>query len=200
MKSSQNLIKIFPVPGCAANYFELLCFLPGTEYDDSEDYPLFVEVVEKLVRIVEKADFSELNVPTIVPNTNTVELWSSKMIYIDPARLAELQSLKTTEFDLTKLVRLCEEINICFSNKCYLATAMLTRAVLDHVSPIFGYENFIEVANNYSGAGRSFKDAMLHLANSSKKIADSYLHLQVRQKESLPNKTQVDFRSDLDVF
>jgi len=174
--------------------------LPGTEYDDSDDYPLFVDVVEKLVEISEKVNYSELDVPIISSDITTVEFGANKMTYIDSSRLAELQALETTEYDLTKLIRLCEEINICYSNKCYLATAMLTRAILDHVPPIFECGKFLEVANNYSGAGRSFKETMLHMVNSSKKIADSYLHLQIRNKESLPNKTQVDFRSDLDVL
>ena len=34
----------------------------------------------------------------------------------------------------------------------------------------------------------------------SRFLADSYLHLRVRARESLPNSTQVDFRSELDVL
>ena len=34
----------------------------------------------------------------------------------------------------------------------------------------------------------------------SRFLADSYLHQQVRANESLPNETQVDFRSGLDVL
>lgn len=41
---------------------------------------------------------------------------------------------------------------------------------------------------------------MQHLDKSLKNIADGYLHLKIRQKEVLPNETQVDFRQDLDLL
>ena len=64
---------------------------------------------------------------------------------------------------------------------------------------LFGKQNFTEVANNYSG-GKSFRESMQHLNNSSRKIADSFLHSHIRQKEVLPNKTQVNFKNDMDVL
>jgi hypothetical protein len=124
----------------------------------------------------------------------------SEIMYVDLNRIDELREIATTQFDLSKLVRLCEELNECYASECYLAVAMLTRAILDHIPPIFRYKKFAEVANNYGGAGRSFRDCMHHLENSSRKIADSYLHLQIRSKEVLPNKTQVNFSSDLDLL
>lgn len=39
---------------------------------------------------------------------------------------------------------------------------------------------------------------MDHLQKSSRKIADSHLHIMIRKKEVLPNATQVDFKNDLD--
>jgi hypothetical protein len=118
---------------------------------------------------------------------------------VDLDRLEELQAVSHSPFDLTKLIKLCEELNTCFAEECFLSVAMLTRAILDHVPPIFGAQNYSQVANNYKGS-RSFKESMLHLNNSSRKIADSYLHVQVRDKETLPNRTQVDFSNDLDVL
>jgi hypothetical protein len=47
---------------------------------------------------------------------------------------------------------------------------MLTRAILDHVPPVFGVNTFAEVAINHGG--RSLKEAMSHLENGSRKIAD----------------------------
>ncbi len=120
--------------------------------------------------------------------------------YVDLGRINELRLITSNQFDLSKLVRLCEELNKCYENGCFLAVAMLTRAILDHVPPILGYEKFGEVANNYSGGGKSFKQSMEHLENSSRKIADAHLHGQIRNKESLPNETQVNFSNDLDVL
>jgi len=119
--------------------------------------------------------------------------------YVDLSRIDELRQLNSSKFDLTKLIRLCEELNKCDANQCYLATAMLTRAILDHIPPLFQCDRFSQVANNYKGS-KSFKESMRHLANSSRKIADAHLHIQIRNKETLPNKTQVDFSNDLDVL
>ena len=117
--------------------------------------------------------------------------------FIDPERLSQLKSIKHTHYDLSKLLRLCEELDIAYAQECYHAVAMLTRSILDHIPPIFSAKTFAEVANNYSG-GRSFKEIAQHLENSSRKVADAHLHAQIRQRESLPTRTQVDVRQQMD--
>ncbi len=69
--------------------------------------------------------------------------------YVDPKRIAELKAIASTHFDLTRLIEYCDELNKCYADECYLAVAMLTRAILDHVPPIFQFNSFTEVANNY---------------------------------------------------
>lgn len=124
----------------------------------------------------------------------------ANVLFVDPSRLAELRIIKSTQYDLSKLVRYCEELNYSFENECFLAVPMLGRAILDHVPPIFGCKTFSEVANNYSAGTKSFKQSIEHLENSLRKIADAHLHVQIRKSEVLPNKTQVNFSSDLDVL
>jgi hypothetical protein len=119
--------------------------------------------------------------------------------YVDATRLHELQSLGLGQYDLSRLIELCNELNVCYSSACYVATAMLVRALLDHVPPIFGLKTFAEVSNNYGGS-RSFRESMEHLQNSCRIIADRHLHVQIRGKEALPTRTQVDFRADVDVL
>jgi hypothetical protein len=119
--------------------------------------------------------------------------------FVDKARLQELQHLHSDQHDLTKLIGLCEELNRCVETECVFAIAMLTRAILDHVPPIFGAARFSEVANNAEGA-KSFKESMQHLSNSARKIADAHLHVQIRRREVLPTMVQVDFSRDLDVL
>ncbi len=119
--------------------------------------------------------------------------------YVNSSRLDEIKALNCKNFDLSRLIKLCDELNMSFENKCYFSVAILVRSLLDHVPPIFGVGSFTELANNYQGT-RSFKAQMQHLELSSRKIADSYLHTQIRNKESLPNSTQVDFSNDLDVL
>jgi hypothetical protein len=118
--------------------------------------------------------------------------------FIDLQRLEELREISSTEFDLVKLIRICEELNNCWSEECIFAVAILTRAILDHIPLIFGYKNFTQVANNHGG--KSFKKSMQHLENSLRNIADAHLHSQIRSKETLPTKTQVNFSNDLDVL
>jgi len=118
--------------------------------------------------------------------------------YVHESRIVELKSVKTNFYDLSRLIKYCEELNFAFSHECYLASAMIVRATIDHIPPIFSKTSFAEVANNYGN--RSFKALMKNLDNSLRKISDSYLHTQIRRKEVLPNSNQVDFSNDLDVL
>jgi hypothetical protein len=122
------------------------------------------------------------------------------MPVIADSRLAELRALNPAQFDFKKLVRLCEEINTAYGQKCYFATAMLTRGLLDHVPPAFGFKTFSEVANNYAGGGKSFKETMQHLANASRKVADAHLHMPIRRSETLPTAQQVNCGQQLDML
>ena len=117
---------------------------------------------------------------------------------IAESRLAELRKLVSADFDFKKLIRLCEELNTNYTEKCYLATAMLTRGLLDHVPPLFGKTTFSEVANNYGG--KSFKDTMQHLDGASRKVADSHLHMPIRKNETLPTAQQINCAQQLDVL
>jgi hypothetical protein len=119
--------------------------------------------------------------------------------FVDPDRLAQLRGIVSSRFDLSRLIKICEELDLCFQNECYLAVGMLTRSLLDHVPPIFGQSDFQQVANNYGGS-KSFKDIARGLETMSRKIADSLLHTQVRRREALPTRTQVDVRPGLDVI
>lgn len=119
--------------------------------------------------------------------------------YINQNRLSEIRAIESDKFDLTKLVKLCEELNECYNSEHYLATSMLVRAITDHIPPIFDCKDFSEVANNYAGS-KSFKKSMQNLEKSLRNIADGHLHNRIRSKEVLPNKTQINFTNDLDVL
>lgn len=123
----------------------------------------------------------------------------SKAAYVDPTRILQLRGTKSDQWDLKRLVRLLEELNSAHEHELHMATAMLVRAVVDHVPPIFNAKNFSEVANNYP-APRSFSDQMRQLDTSLRKIADMHLHQPVRKAEALPLAPQVDFRGALDVL
>jgi hypothetical protein len=105
--------------------------------------------------------------------------------------IQELRKLSSPDFDFQKLIRLCEELNSAYDNRNYYATAMLTRGVLDHVPPLFGATTFTQVAHNYAGGSRSFKETMLHLQNAFRKVSDDHLHGPIRKSETLLSAQQV---------
>jgi hypothetical protein len=120
--------------------------------------------------------------------------------FVHGSRIAALrEKVSSSKYDLQRLIRLCEELNICYEHECFLAVAALTRALIDHVPPLLGAQTFAEVANNYAG-GKSFKESMAHLDSSARKISDSHMHQRIRERESLPTQTQIDFSRDLDVL
>ena len=120
--------------------------------------------------------------------------------FLDPSRLEELAALRRNEYDTARLAQMLTELDRAYGGHSYLSCILLIRAILDHVPPLFGLSSFIEIANNYAGGGKSFRESMQHLQNSSRKIADSHLHLKIRAKESVPTKIQVEFRADMDVL
>ncbi len=118
--------------------------------------------------------------------------------FVHPYRIAELGKIENDDFDFTRLMQLCQEINDNYTRENFLSVAMIGRSIINHVPPLFGFDTFNQVANNYGT--RSFKVVMNHLNNTMRSIADSYLHDTIRKKENVPNLNQVNFSQDLDVL
>lgn len=159
----------------------------------------FLQTVEYFLETTSEIHQFILEIDNLQPDENIRAIINSNKSYVDEKRIKELRAIKSRDFDLTKLLQICDEINRNFSDENYLSVAMLTRAMLDHIPPIMQCKNFSEVVNNYAGT-KSFRESMQHLDKSSRKIADAYLHSHVRAKEVLPNKTQVDFSNEIDVL
>jgi hypothetical protein len=100
-------------------------------------------------------------------------------------------------YDLRKLIGLCEELNVAHSKGCWFSVAFLTRSLLDHVPPAFGYLSFAEVAGQYPG--KSFKAAAVPLETFARKVADKHMHEPLSEHLALPNGTQVYAAPALDV-
>jgi hypothetical protein len=157
----------------------------------------WAKVKERIVEILQICR-RELEIMSAQFSQSPMASLTKSFGYVSATRIQELKSIKSKRVDLTKLIRLCEELNTAYANELNLATAMLLRAILDHVPPIFSKASFKEVASGYGG--KSFKDTMQHLENGARKIADSHLHVQVRKKEVLPTSLQVNFSQYLDVL
>jgi hypothetical protein len=147
----------------------------------------------------------ELNFYKILQNNgNTLKKESNKKRdeYVDMARIKELQDISNPKFDLSRLIKLCQELNIAHENECSLSISMILRTILNHVPPIFNCKNFDEVANNYSGSKKksAFKKLMKNLNITLKNIADIHLHQQIQRKEALPSFNQINFIQTIDIL
>lgn len=158
--------------------------------------PPTLEQLHEAIGLVE-GGLNQLRRKNSIPRTPNGAI--QKPAYVDLQRILQLRSIESTQWDTKRLVRLLQELNIAHANEAHMATAMLVRAIMDHVSPIFNVKNFSEVANNYP-APRSFSEQMKQLDTSLRKIADTHLHQPVRKAEVLPLAPQVDFRGALDVL
>ena len=116
--------------------------------------------------------------------------------YIDLQRIESLRKIVSKQWDFRRLVRLCEEVNASFSAGNLLATAMLIRAITDHVPPLFAANSFPAYVSSISG--KSHRSSMDRLRGCLRDIADGMLHQGIRSRESLPTPTQVDFRQEVD--
>jgi hypothetical protein len=144
------------------------------------------ELIDGFINTLKIED--EIDIPNTSENGN----------YVSQQRIKELSSIKSDKFDFSKLIELCNEINVNHKNRNFYSIAILVRAIMDHVPPIFEKRTFNEVANNLSV--KSMKKNFLHLQSSMRNIADGFLHQGIRNKEVLPSETQVDFKADLDTL
>jgi hypothetical protein len=116
--------------------------------------------------------------------------------YVDTARIQELSRITSDQYDLSKLLRLCNELSAAHEHGLNYSVIMLLRSILDHVPPIFGCSTFAQVASQIGGS--SDKALLSRLEETSRKLADIHLHRQARKKEPALNPTQVNFKSELD--
>lgn len=118
--------------------------------------------------------------------------------YLDKYTLLRLTKIENKDFDLSRLISLCNELDDNYSLENYHSCVMLLRAILDHVPPVFGKTCFSDVVNQYGG--KSFKDIIKPLNETARKIGDNYLHTQIDKKVLLVTKTQVNFQANLDML
>lgn len=151
-----------------------------------------------LVEVEEAAEYIEAGIRELKRKaTKPSPLPAGRKPYVAPSRIAAIKEARG-KYDLRRLAELCRELNVATAGDCHMATAMLVRAILDHVPPVFGFQTFAEVSSQI--AGRTYKASFQRLQGSLRLIADLHLHNPVREREALPTATQVDFAADLDVL
>lgn len=118
--------------------------------------------------------------------------------FVDPRVIAELRQINHRNFDLTKVIRFCEELNASYQARNFLASILLIRALLNHIPPIFGHSSFLQVVNS---SRKSLKELLKPLEEIARDVADLHTHCLIRHKESLPTQNQVEpFRANFEVL
>jgi len=122
-----------------------------------------------------------------------------EMAFINTQRIIDLNGLRSASFDLSKLVRMCEELNNSYQAGNYFTVGLLLRTIINHVPPLFGpFTSFNQVIADYGN--ESFKNSMRFLDKGLRSIADSYNHDIIRRKETLPTPQQISYASQLDTL
>lgn len=167
----------------------------GMGYEGTSFYPnqVFIDMLISDVtrKYLSNNSFGSAKLPS--QNITVIQ----EKYFINPERIEELKKAKS-EYDLSKLIKLCQELNFNFNNGNYYSVGMLGRAILDHIPPLFGFNTFNEVSSEYGT--QSFQKSLKHLNLSMKNIASGMLHSVIRKNESLPNDTQVNFSPDFDIL
>ena len=108
--------------------------------------------------------------------------------FVDPKVIEELRRAELPKLDLGKLIRMCEELNECYARENYLACALLIRAAMNHIPPVFGFNTFKQVVAN---SGRSVKCALELLEDDARIVSDLHNHATMRSREPLPTLSQI---------
>ncbi len=149
--------------------------------------------LDDFLYLVDKSIVESMSLEQKKPNGE-----KGRTTYLDKYTLLRLIKIESKNFDLSRLIALCNELDDNYSLENYHSCVMLLRAILDHIPPIFGKTSFDDVCAQYGG--RSFKDIMRPLNETAKKIGDNYLHTQISKKVVVITKTQVDFQANLDML
>lgn len=122
-------------------------------------------------------------------NPNYAANVASNAAFLNTELLIQLKAVQGARLDLTKLVKMCEELNDAYARGNFISSALLLRAVMNHVPPVFGATTFSEVVAH---AGRSVKAILARLNEEARPIADLHTHFLMRANEHLPTKNQLE--------
>ncbi len=118
--------------------------------------------------------------------------------FVNKQVIASLMAQSTDDCDTNKLVRCCEELNFAFASGNYYSCAMLTRAIIDHVPPLFDEIDFKSVAAHWPN--NAVKKQLEHLENVTKQVGHIALHTRIKRNASPLNQTSIDCRQPLDTL
>jgi hypothetical protein len=118
--------------------------------------------------------------------------------YVNDDILQGFQS-KTGHFNYQRLITLIEELNFNYSNKKVYSSCMVLRAILDHIPPLLGKDDFDDVVNHYNwGSEKSSRRKAIKELLIFRNIPDDVLHGRISSKSDvidmsyLPNKFSIN--------
>lgn len=145
---------------------------------------------------ISEAHLLKAEIQTVIDHLNEVSSdpdygmsVASNSCFLNLEVLFELKAIKSPRLDISKLIKLCEELNDAYARANYISAALLIRTVLNHVPSVFGKTNFNDVV---AQSGRSIKAILRRLNDEARPIADLHTHILMREKENLPSKNQIE--------
>jgi hypothetical protein len=122
-------------------------------------------------------------------------------VFISREKIKELQGIENPNFDLSKLIQYCIEINDNFYKGNYYSVIYLCRAVLDHCPPIFGFKTLNSpIAQTSNKKDASIKRTIHHLNETVKHIADYHIHKPISKKEVQISLVELNFSPSMDTL
>lgn len=121
--------------------------------------------------------------------------------FINTARIEALEALnEKCQYDLSKLIGLCKEVNDNYVRHNYYSVALLLRTLLNHVPPAFnGKESFDQVLAELNGPKHKTKKEILsRLHELQRKFTDLLTHERLREFEPPMTLQQVSFIPEID--
>lgn len=170
--------------------------LSGWE-ESSRNIPNYFEVYAptimnmlKYVEIIEHIDKLKVR--------RTSTSFKKAPVFISTDHIYRLKKITNKDFDLSRLIRYCEQINDNYASGNFESVAFLSRALIQHIPPVFGQPNFESVGSQTSsGKDTSFKKSCIHLQNSLKHIVDDLIHAPITKRQIPISSEETDFSQDL---
>lgn len=144
-------------------------------------------------------DVRKINITPLDQSIDKIPSQSTIYPYVSHERLTSLLEIQSSTFDLARVLAILHELNDSARAGNLHSLALLLRALIDHVAPVFGARTFKEFINSTS-LPRSLKKNLELLDTTLRNIADLFLHDHISSRVLLPTELQVDFRQPLDQF
>lgn len=115
---------------------------------------------------------------------------------INSKSLIQKLKAKNDGFNYIKLISLINELNFNYANFKPYSCLNLVRSIMDHIPPLFGFNNFEEMVSNYKWPTKTDHDYMESLV-SQKLVSHDSLHRPISKSEdqidmsSIPNPTMI---------